>query len=599
MLATDVYRPAQAQDAATTSFPTIVERTPYDRKRFDFHLSGEYFAARGYNYVVQDCRGRFDSEGEFAFFTGDYNYEGFDGYDTLEWLAEQPWCDDKFGTTGASYMGLNQQALAVTQPPNLAAQVIIEAQYNFWRRTIRERGAFGRGFFFAWVLYMAATSREALADAGLRTELQEAIRKVDAWTARPVKRGASPLALVPRYEDWYLALATRSDYDEFWRNPACSIESHISEYPDTPILLVASWYGIDAWGNFEKLVELRKRNPDRIKIVCGPWVHDVGFASVSWSGDVELGRSAALGLHDEQLRWFDYWLKGHESGVESDPPIRIFVMGGGDGRRTADFGRLYHGGSWRDEQTWPVPGTQLTSYYLHDDLVLRPAPPDADSKSTTYVFDPNDPVPTVGSAMPPTPGQWAGGGPQLLDGGAFDQRGREELVFSRDTLPLASRPDLIVFRSEPLNEAVEVTGLVEVTLWVSTSSLDTDFTARLLDEYPPSEDYPAGYAMNLVDCIVRLRYRAGKDRAEPVEPEHVYEIAMEPKALSNVFGAGHRIRLDISSSNFPQFDVNPNTGGPLGIPSGAVTAINTLYHDRDRPSRIELPIVYRSGSTHG
>lgn len=592
-LATDVYRPAVGGEAVAGPLPTIVERTPYGRTRFDFHRTGLYFAGRGYNYVVQDCRGRFQSAGEFPFFTGEHNIEGFDGYDTLQWVSAQPWSTDKVGTTGQSYGALTQQALAVTRPPYLAAQVHIEGPYNFWRRMLREGGAFGQGFFFAWAINMAITSHEASRDAAVQAELRKGLDNLDHWVTQSLTPGSSPLSLVPRYEAWYLALATRGDYETFWRNPACSMEAHIDEYPDVPTFLIASWYGIDAWGNFEKYKHLqgRCRARHRVRLLCGPWVHDVGFSEISWAGEADFGRRAALNIFDEQLRWFDHWLKGLGTELSQDPPIRFFVMGAGDGRRQPGSDRVSHGGEWRGAREWPLSGTEQVSYYLHPDYKLCRGPADDPTAATRYLFDPAKPVPTVGSAMPPVPGNWSAAAPKLFDAGAYDQHCRPELPFCSDGLPLAVRPDVLSFRSEPLESALEVTGDVTITLWVETTCLDTDFTARLIDEYPAGTEYPAGLALNLLDWIVRLRYRNGLETAELAEPGEVYELVMEPKTISNVFAVGHRIRLDVSSSNSPQFDVNPNTGGRLGVPTGFMTAWNTVFHNAHRASRVTLPVA--------
>jgi predicted acyl esterase len=335
---------------------------------------------------------------------------------------------------------------------------------------------------------------------------------------------------------------------------------------------------------------MSERAEGRIRLLCGPWVHDIGFGEISTAGEVDFGRSAALSINDEQLRWFDYWLKDLDSGVATEPPIRMFVMGSArGGGLTPDLGRLSHGGSWRGASDWPPPDSENLTLYLQSDSSLRPSFPRPDSPPTVYSFDPNAPVPTVGSAMPPVPGNWSAGGSRILDGGPYDQRGRTELAFCHDSLPLESRSDLFAFRSRALAKAVEVTGDVEILLWVMTDCRDTDFTARLIDEYPPSDDHPNGFAMNLLDCIVRLRYRERNESAELAQPDQVYSIAFEPKAISNVFAAGHRIRLDLSSSNFPQFDVNPNSGGPLGAPSDVIRAKNTIFHDASRPSHIKLP----------
>jgi hypothetical protein len=367
-----------------------------------------------------------------------------------------------------------------------------------------------------------------------------------------------------------------------------SFAAHISSYPDIPVCLVTSWYGLHTWATFEKFNILRRQNAQPVRVLVGTWIHGFSYMEQTWAGDVDFGNAVATSLDDFRLRWFDHWLKGLDTGVAEEAPIRLFVMGGGDGRKNL-AGRLNHGGTWCTEHEWPLARTTFEDLYLHPDGALRGSPPDLEEASTTYTFDPRDPVPSIGGHVQDP----LGGEKGIIYGGAFDQRGRKDLVMCRDTLPLAARGDVLVFRTAPLDEPVEVTGPVTVTLWVSSSAVDTDFAARLVDEYPPSPDYPEGYAMNVCDSIVRMRYRNGRTTAELIEPGALYEIDVELLPTSNVFGAGHSIRLDITSSSSPQFDVNPNTGGPLGLSQTWVVAQNTVHHDRARPSRLRLPIVPR------
>jgi putative CocE/NonD family hydrolase len=262
--------------------------------------------------------------------------------------------------------------------------------------------------------------------------------------------------------------------------------------------------------------------------------------------------------------------------------VRIFVMGGGDGRKTYD-GRLNHGGAWRDEAEWPLARTQYTAYYLHADGTLGPTPPAADDPPSGYSFDPRDPVPTIGGNISV--------GFELLPNGGYDQRGAPMFYGCTDTLPLAARPDVLVFQTPPLEQNVEVTGPLAVKLWASSSAVDTDFTAKLIDVYPPNPDYPDGYALNLSDSIIRARYRKDRTRPEFLTPGDVAEFEIVLYPTSNLFARGHRIRLDISSSNFPRFDVNPNTGEPLGQHRRVEVAQQTIYHDATHPSHIVLPVI--------
>ena len=593
-LATDLYRPASGGEALEGEFPTVLLRTPYDRARAPMALAGRFFASRGYVFAAQDTRGRFDSGGEFAFLFNEH-HEGLDGYDAVEWIAEQPWSNGKVGTTGLSFEGAVQQAMGITRPPHLTTQIVLDSAFNYYTRPVRHNGAFTEGIFLPYVFFMAmAGNRRADADPAMKMALRDVLENFPEWTKRlPLKEGASPLRLAADYERWYFDMSTNGDYEGMWKNPACSLEEHIADYADIPMCLLTSWYGHHAWSNFEKWRTLREQNSSPTKIVCGIWTHGPAYLMETVAGEVSFGNDASISyLDDYRLRWFDRYLKGLETGIDEGEPIDVFVMGGGDGRALEGGVRgidrqLSHGGFWRREPEWPIVRTEQRALYLTADRKLADAAP-AGGGETTYVYDPNDPVPTIGGCL-----QNPIGVTGFVYGGAFDQRGRKNLWLCKDTLPLDARSDVLAYRSEPLEEPLEVTGEIEVRLWVSSSAPDTDFTAKLVDEYPPSVDWPNGYAMNLSDSVVRMRYRGGRATAELIEPGEIYEITIGPLITANVFEVGHRIRLDISSSSSPQFDVSPNTGGPLGRSTGVVVARNTVHHDEARPSQIVLPVIPR------
>ena len=347
-------------------------------------------------------------------------------------------------------------------------------------------------------------------------------------------------------------------------------------------------------------------------MLMGPWTHGIHTLEQSFSGDVEFGEEAALDdFRNLHLRYFDRALKGVDNGEAEAPPVRIFAMGGGGGYRTSG-GRLFHGGRWRDEAEWPLARTNYTPYYLHGDGTLSTEEPDADGGGTVYRFDPADPVPSIGGnvsslseigPLPPGVGDpanapWRARVEQLMVPGGFDQvEGPEFYGCEPPYLPLGSRPDVLVFATGALAEDVEVTGPIEVKLWVSSSAPDTDFTAKLIDWYPPSRWYPHGYALNLTDSIARLRYRNGREKGELLTPGEAAELTITLYPTSNLFAAGHRIRLDVSSSNFPRFDVNPNTGDPIGRERRRQGADNRVHHNRAQPSHVVLPVI--PGSRNG
>jgi putative CocE/NonD family hydrolase len=586
-LAMDVYRPALNGKPVEGRFPTILERTPYDKARIGVVENALYFTKRGYVVAYMDVRGRFGSEDDFVFMGP---HEATDGYDTVEWIAQQPWSDGQVGTIGYSYSTSTQEALAVINPPHLKAQFHGDGSVNYYRRLVRHGGAFTIGVFLPYALAMAMMGKEAAKDRKTLLALEENMKNIRKWIEQlPLKKGSSPLKHAPSYEKWYLDLSTHCDYDQFWKeNPGINRQEYIDHFKDVPVYLQTSWYGHHAWANCWKYVELSKRHETPKKLLIGPGVHTSTHVE-SWSGEVDFGPEAPLyNWNDLRLKFFDHFLKGMHTDIMDTPPIKIFVMGGGDGRRNLE-GRMNHGGRWRFENEWPLSRTKFTPYYLDKDGSLRLERPPANSPSSSYTFNPKDPVITIGGQFqnPFFPAMHG-----LIQGGAFDQRGRTDLFLCRDTLPLSARSDVLVFYTDPLTKDIEVTGPLEVNLWASSSAVDTDFTAKLIDQYPPNEDYPDGYALNLADSIIRARYRNGFEKQELMKPGEIYKLTIDfCSPTSNLFKEGHRIRLDISSSNFPQFDVNPNTGEPLGKSRTYMIAHNKIYHDVEHPSHIVLPII--------
>jgi len=586
-LATDVYRPARNGQPVEGKFPAILTRTPYN-KESEGPSTAEYFVPRGYVVVQQDVRGRYKSEGRWVPIRDDPN----DGFDTAAWVGAQPWSDGSIGTMGSSYEGATQHALAIANAPFVKAMVPRNAMSDFGRYGVRHNGAFELRFF-NWVFSLGspgdpsllAAMRAASDPAAARALVEMGSHVEDYVRGLPLRPGTTPLKSAPDYEAWLIEAMSHGDYDDFWKNSGSSVVDHLAEYKDVPEYHTTGWY--DSWGtpvaniNF---VELTKAKKSLQRLIVGPWIHS--SEGLDHAGDAQFTSDAALDLRALHLRWFDRWLKGIDNGVDREPPVRIYVMGGGDAHKTS-AGRIFVGGHWREEQEWPLARTAATPYYLHANGILSPAAAAADAAPITYLFDPHNPVPTLG-------GNISSQGTLMVQG-AVDQRCHKDFWLCSDSKPLSARNDVLVFQTLPLAGDMEVTGRLIVKLWASSNALDTDFTAKLVDVYPPNADFPAGVDLNIADSIVRARYRGGFGKAELLKPGEPYEFTIEMYPTSLVFKRGHRIRLDISSSNFPRFDVNPNTGERLNDNRRWQVAENTVYLDAKRPSRIILPVIPGGG----
>lgn len=581
-LATDVYRPARDGSPVDGKFPTLLERTPYNKNAGA--NAANYYVPRGYVVVYQDVRGRYKSEGHWRPIMDDPN----DGFDTARWIGSQPWSDGSIGTTGSSYDGATQHALAIANAPYLKAMVARNAMSDFGRYGVRHNGAFELRFF-NWVFTLGnATGSVNAMPAALRAASDPAAAAElvalgdhvrDYVRSLPLRAGTTPLKFAPDYEAWLIEAMSHGDYDDFWKNHGSSVVDHIAEYKDIPVYHVTGWY--DSWGtpvaniNF---VELRKAKKSLQRLIVGPWIHS--SERLTYAGEAQFTDDASLDLQSFQLRWFDHFLKGIDNGVDREPPVRIYVMGGGDAHKTKE-GRIFVGGHWRNEQEWPLARAVETPYYLHFNGTLATEAPH--DRSITYAFDPRNPVPTLG-------GNVSSQG-TLMFQGAADQRCRPEFWLCSDSKPLSARNDVLVFQTAPLAHDMEVTGRLIVKLWAASDGPDTDFTAKLIDVYPPNADFPGGVDLNLGDSIVRARYHNGFGKAELLRPGQPYEFTIEMYPTSVVLKRGHRIRVDISSSNFPRFDVNPNTGEPLNNNRRWRIAENTIYFDAQHPSRIVLPVI--------
>jgi uncharacterized protein len=582
-LAADIYRPARNGAPVEGKFPVLLERTPYNKE--NGANAANFFVPRGYVVVFQDVRGRYKSEGHWRPVSDDPD----DGFDTAKWIGAQPWSDGSIGTMGSSYDAATQHALAIAHAPYVRAMIPRNAMSDFGRYGVRHNGAFELRFF-NWVFTdgnAAGTPNASVAAARAAADPAAAAALVDLGNhvrdyvrSLPLRPGTTPLKFAPDYEAWLIEAMSHGDYDDFWKNSGSSVVDHLAEYKDVPEYHTTGWY--DSWGSQVANInypELRKTKKSLQRLIVGPWIHS--RENQSFAGEAQFTDDAALDLNAFHLRWFDHWLKGIDNGVDREPPVRIYVMGAGDAHKTPE-GRLFVGGHWRDEQEWPLARTAPAPYYLHANGVLSPEKPAGDPP-LTYLFDPHNPVPTLG-------GNVSSQG-DLMFQGAADQRCRPDFWLCSDSKPLSARNDVLVFQTLPLASDIEVTGRLIVTLWASSNSLDTDFTAKLIDVYPPNPDFPAGVDLNIADSIVRARYHNGLGKADLLKPGQPYEFTIEMYPTSLVLKRGHRIRLDISSSNFPRFDVNPNTGEPLNNNRRWQVAENSVYMDSQHPSHIILPVI--------
>jgi len=581
-LAADVYLPAPPEQRPRGGWPVILMRTPYDKTVRAVPFAS-FFAARGYAVVVQDIRGRYASEGHWNFLGNDGN----DGFDTTAWIARQPWSNGKIGTVGTSYEGGTQHAMALANAPNLTAMVPLFALSNVGEFGMRHAGAFELRFF-NWVFStgepgqpsMKAALRAADNPANAPALFELANHVTDYVQKLPLRPGTTPLRHAPDYERFLVEAMGHGDDDAYWTDSGFDVLHHVATYKDLPEYHVTGWY--DSWShqvadiNFP-LLRASKKSPQ--KLIVGPWIHS--HQGDPTAGEAAFTPDARIDLNAFELRWFDRWLKGLDNGAERDPAVRIYVMGGGDAHKTPE-GRIFVGGHWRNEQEWPLARMRPVSWYLHPHGLLSAAPPE-DAQPVSWRFDPAHPVPTLG-------GNNSSQG-KLATQGVADQKCERSNPFCGNDLPLAARTDVVVFRSAPFARDMEITGPLVATIWASSDGPDTDFTAKLIDEYPPNADFPHGFDLNIDDGIVRGRYRNSPAQADFMKPGTIYPFTIELYPTSMLIKAGHRLRLDISSSNFPRFDANPNTGEPLNDNRRTRIAANTVWLDPAHPSQIVLPVI--------
>ncbi len=557
----DVCRPD-----ASGGFPGLMLRTPYNKSEIisrAWALDIIRAAQRGYAVVIQDIRGRHSSEGQFYPFIN----EASDGHDSIDWLASQPWCSGKVGMFGSSYNGATQWLAASTQIPQLGGIAPGVTASDYHEGWTWQGGAFELGFNMSW----SVGALTAANWQNLSKQLFLSPYQLDAlmMTQDDLKPGAGHLPmneyeelkgdLAPYYFDWM----EHPEYDDYWK--AVCIEEMHSDIV-VPAFNYGGWYDIFVGGTVRNFMGMREAGGSSQaralqRLVIGPWTH-VGLQT-SVAGERSFGAASSTLADDVPggiLRFYDYLLHGEENGLTDDKPVRIFVMGDN---------------VWREESEWPLDRAISTDFYLSSDgrantlagdgALAQDSP--ADCPPDVFLYNPLDPVPTHGGNLCCDVA--------TLVAGVFDQR------------PIETRGDVLVYTSSPMEQDTEVTGPVVVTLYASSSAVDTDFTAKLVDVRPD------GYAANLCDGIIRARYRTPRQPASLLEPGDVYEFTIDLGPTSNVFKKGHSIRIEISSSNFPRFDRNLNLGEPVGTSGESMPALQTVHHSSQYPSRITLPVVPR------
>lgn len=552
ILRADIYRPN-----VEGKFPVLLQRTPYNK---DGGVAfGMEASEKGYVVIFQDVRGRFASGGQWYPLRNEMN----DGYDTVEWAAALPYSDGKVGMFGASYVGGTQLFAAIAHPPHLAGICPIVADGNFYN-LFYTGGAFGEWFAETWSSHLAQDTYgrlvnqhyDPLSEIWRAPLAQYSVLNIDGYPNL-----ASDSTVAPYFLDWL----AHPNYDTYWKKT--SIEEHYSDIT-VPALHIAGWYDALLNGSIMDFVGIRDhggseaaRNGQRLIIMVG------GHAGTGRKvGDIDFGPDAHDTVDDWNkwtLQWYDYLFKGAKDPFAAGKPVKIFVMGANE---------------WRDEASWQIPEAKPTKLFLHSnghanslrgDGSLSTAAPGSES-ADRFVYNPAHPVPTVGGPLCCDPQNWPAG--------------------PRDQRAVESRQDVLVYSTAPMREDMEVTGPVTLELYAKSSAVDTDFTAKLVDVWPN------GYAQNLTEGILRTSYRESREMPQLMNPGQVYKLSIDLWPTSNVFKKGHVLRLEVSSSNFPRFARNPNTGESAFARSkdfGEKFAIatNAVLHDVEHPSAVILPVV--------
>jgi hypothetical protein len=548
-LRADIYRPA-----GEGKFPVLLQRTPYD-KNSTAMFAGKA-AARGYLVVVQDVRGRYASEGEWY----PFKHETEDGFDAVEWAAGLPNSNGKVGMFGGSYVGATQMLTAIGHPPHLAGICPVVTASNYHENWTYQGGAFEQWFNESWTTSLVPDTLNRQLRQSSNALVGSSVLPLNEYPVYNVNTAVDGSGLTHALAPYFLDWLDHPTYDSYWKQ--WSIEEQYAAI-QVPALTVTAWYDIFQGGSLRNFVGIKAhggsdaaRNGQRLLVAIGG--HSGGGRTV---GSVDFG-PAALEYDENEvtLEWYDYLLQGKQNQFATGKPVKIFVMGEN---------------KWRDEDSWPLERAKQTSYFLHSagkansalgDGSISTAKAGAEA-SDSYLYDPANPVPTVG-------------GPLCCDGWHL-------AAGPRDQKEVENRSDVLVYSTPVLDQDLEVTGPVTLDLYASSSAVDTDFTAKLVDVAPN------GFAQNLTEGILRARYRESTSAAKPIVPGTIYEYKIDLWSTSNVFLKGHKIRVEVSSSNFPRFDRNLNTGKDAATDSTLVKATNTIYHDSSHPSVLLLPVVAR------
>jgi uncharacterized protein len=561
VLYADVWRPE-----GEGTFPVLLTRTPYDKNQpRNAVLAGVdplRTVGEGYVVIYQDVRGRFTSEGDWSF-ENEFN----DGYDSVEWAAQLPYSDGNIGMFGVSYLGFTQWMAAIAQPPHLKAIFPMQMAAGI-RDFLFPGNAFALGCALFWGAGQTADllMRRAMAGENIMSSMLGLVRLLDtipqAYEQLPLLSGNAVVSdNFPAYGEWL----SHAEDAEYWKSKSYGQRLNLV---DIPVLHLGSWHDVYA-GSVPALFSgmcahgASEKTRKSQRLLMGPWTH--GQMASDIIGDLYMGVSATAALMDLaglHLRWFDHWLKGKGNGLMDEPPVRVYVMGDN---------------KWRSEHEWPLARTQWTKFYLHSagrantregDGGLDTTAPGAEPHDT-FVYDAHNPVPTVG-------------GPTVLPGtGVGANAGPKDQGY------VESRADVLIYSTPPLPQDIEVTGPITATIFAISSALDTDWTVKLVDVHPD------GRAYSLADGITRARYRHGSDRVDLLEPGKAYQYEIDLQSTSNVFRAGHRIRLQVSSSNFPRFSRNQNTGAPIESDIELKSAVQSILHDAAHASHITLPVIPR------